>query len=125
MNTFMIRQSALQDNCYYIDFDGEYEIAGISRTTGITENEIHHIYEDNHGVFTADKHVYYFEKRGNAADAVESLNARLRPSKVGKTITLTEEEIEYIRKALINEDSNIIYTNTKVRDGIFDKLNRG
>lgn len=124
MNGFMIRQSALKDGAYYIDFNGEYEISKMSSCTGITENTIHHIYEDHKGVFDTNKHVYYFEQRGNAADAVEELSTKLFRSKVTRTVELTEEEIEFIRKALINEDSNIIFMKNDMRTSIFNKLNK-
>lgn len=123
MKTFMIRRSALKDGNYYIDFDGAYEISDISSCTGITENVIHHIYEDSKGHYDPDKHVYYFSEYGYANDAMEELRKAFRPSKVNKTVELTEEEIEYIRRALINEDSNIIYTNSNIRANIFNKLN--
>ncbi len=123
MKTFMIRDSAMKDGHYYIDFNGEYEVSRISSCTGITENFINHVYEDNGGVYESEKKVYYFQKRGLAVDAVKLLQGKLKPSKVGRTVELTEEEVEYIRKALINEDSNIIYTNNRIRTSIFDKLN--
>lgn len=120
----MIRESAIQVDHYYVDFDGEYELSGISSCTGITENTIHHIYENNQGIYDADRDVYYFPKYGFAADAVNALRGALKPAKIGRTITLTEDEIEHIRRALINEDSNIIYTKSKIRDAIFEKLNQ-
>lgn len=124
MKTFMIRQSAMRDDAHYIDFDGEYEISGISKCTGITENTIHQIFESNKGVYDNERNVYYFAQYGLAAEAVNELRGRLMPAKMGRTVTLSAEEIEYIRKALINEDSNIIHTKIKIRDSIFDKLNQ-
>lgn len=124
MRTFMIRESALKQGQFYIDFGGEFEVSNISAVTGITENNIDQIYERNGGVYNSEKNVYYFSHRGNAADAVNDLRSLLRPARMGRTVELTEEEIEYIRRALINEDSNIIYTKSKIRDAIFDKLNR-
>lgn len=124
MKTFMIRDSAIKSGAHYIDFDGEYEISAISACTGIVESTIHKIYENNEGQYDSDRNVYYFNERGNAADALNQLRENLRPAKVGRTVTLSEEEIEYIRKALINEDANIIYTRSKIRDSIFDKLNQ-
>ena len=124
MKTFMIRESAMKQEHYYVDFNGEYEISGISSCTGITENAIRHVYEKNEGIYDADRNVYYFLKYGYAAEAINELRGNLKPARVGRTVTLTEKEIEYIRKALINEDSNIIYTKSKIRDSIFDKLNQ-
>ncbi|MCF8020850.1 MAG: hypothetical protein K9L62_15840 [Vallitaleaceae bacterium] len=124
MNGFMIRESALKENHYYIDYNGEYEMSKISSCTGIAENVIEHIYLDHEGVLDSDKEVFYFNKRGNAADAVEALNNRVIRSKTSRTVELTEEEIEYIRKALINEDSNIIFTKNSIRTSIFNKLNK-
>ncbi|MDF1617720.1 hypothetical protein [Petrocella sp. FN5] len=124
MNGFMIRESALKDNYYYIDYNGEYELSKLSACTGITEKVIEHIYMEYDGVLDSDKGVFYFNKRGNAADAVEDLNSRVIRSKTSRTVELTEEEIEYIRKALINEDSNIIFTKNTIRTSIFNKLNK-
>ena len=124
MQTFMIRESAMRQEHYYLDFDGEYEISGISSCTGITENTLQQVYENNNGIYDTVRNVYYFPKYGFAADAVNELRGHLKPARVGRTVVLTGEEIEYIRKALINEDSNIIYTKSKIRDSIFDKLNR-
>jgi len=123
MKTFMIRNSAMKPNQFYIDFDGEYEISGISTCTGITENTIHHIYDNHGGFFDSERNVYYFDEYGKAGSVINDLRGRLKPAKIGRTVTLTEEEIEYIRRALINEDSNVIYTQSKIRDAIFDKLN--
>lgn len=123
MNGFMIRQSALKDGQFYIDFNGEFEVEMISKKTRIEGALIQRTYDENAGEFNADRHVYYFPKRGNAADAVEILNGLVKKSSVSRTVELTEAEIEYIRKALINEDSNIIFTNNKIRTSIFEKLN--
>jgi len=124
MKTFMIRQSAMKQGQFYIDFNGEYEISTISSCTGIPSHTIQSIYEQSSGTYNSDRNVYYFPMHGHAADAVNILRSNLKPAKVGRTVNLTEEEIEYIRRALINEDSNIIYTKGKIRDSIFDKLNQ-
>lgn len=124
MNGFMIRESALKDDHYYIDYNGEFELSKLSSCTGISENVIEHAYLEHDGLLDSDKEVFYFSKRGNAADAVEDLNSRIIRSKTSRTVELTEEEIEYIRKALINEDSNIIFTKHSIRTSIFNKLNK-
>jgi len=123
MKRFMIRKSALGDDWYYIDFDGEYEVAAISRITGITENLIHQIYEETKGTYDSERKVYYFAKRGLAVDATDRLKGKLKKSKMTKVIELTEEEVEYIRKALIKEDSNMIFTNKRIQTTLFNKLN--
>lgn len=123
MNAFMIRRSALKDDTFYIDFNGEYEVSALSMKTKITESEIHHAYETNGGEFDDERNVYYFSKHGAAADAVEMLSSKVKRGNISRIVELTEEEIEYIRKALINEDSNIIFTNNNVREKIFNKLN--
>lgn len=123
MNGFMIRKSALKDGKYYIDFFGDYTVEGISKRTRITENDIHHAYQNNKGDYDSERHVYYFPEYSSAAEAAEKLGGMLKPSQVTRSVELTGEEIEYIRKALINEDSNIIFTNSRIRSSIFDKLN--
>lgn len=123
MKKFMIRQSALAENQYYIDFSGEYTVPDIGRITGITENFIHKTYEDAGGVYNSERKVYYFSSYDLAVAATTILGENLKHSKMVKTIELTEEEIEYIRKALINQDSNIIFKNNRIKTTIFNKLN--
>lgn len=124
MSQFMIRTSALGEENFYIDFNGEYEVYKIASCTGINENIIDDTYNIYSGKYSKEKNVYYFNKRGNAVEVVEVLTDKLKRSMVTRTVDLTENEIEYIRKALINEDSNIIFTNNGVRTSIFNKLNQ-
>jgi hypothetical protein len=48
---------------------------------------------------------------------------KTRSEMKGKAVFLSENEIEYIRKALINEGSNTIHVKSKIKDAIFKKLN--
>lgn len=123
MKNFMIRRSALVEGSFYIDFDGEYEISKIAKITQIPANTLDHIYAEHYADYDSEHHVYYFAEYGNIADVVKVLDGLLKPGQVNRTVELTEEEIEYIRKALINEDSNVIFTKNSVRESIFRKLN--
>lgn len=124
MSQFMIRRSALKEGSYYIDFMGEYEVKQISGMTKIPGNTIDHIFVQNGGDFDSKNQVYYFSEYGHATDAVKELEEHIKPRNITRSLELTEEEIEYIRRALINEDSNVIFTKNSIRASIFNKLNR-
>jgi hypothetical protein len=47
----------------------------------------------------------------------------MKSDQKGRIISLTDAEIEYIRKALINEGSNTIHLKNSIKDAIFKKLN--
>ncbi|PKM95751.1 MAG: hypothetical protein CVU84_02810 [Firmicutes bacterium HGW-Firmicutes-1] len=121
-NGFMVRKSGVKDGNYYIDFEGEYIPENIKKLTGI--DSITDIYKNNKGEYDEEHDVYYFPSVDNAENAINDLVKLLRKSDHVRKVELTESEIEYIRRALINEDSNVIFTKNKIRESIFDKLNR-
>lgn len=123
MRTFMIRESAMMSGHYYIDFDGDYEIADISRVTGITMDTIHQVYENNGGIYNPERKVYYFVQYGEAAEAVNTLRHSLKPTRIGRPMLLSEEEIDYIRKALLN-DGDDSFESRRIKGSIFDKFNQ-
>ncbi len=120
---FIIRKSAVQEG-FYIDFEGEYEPEKIEAITGIDVAVIKETCLRFRGVFNQELNVYYFKTKDYAEQVVAELSKKTKPAKNVVMVELTTEEIEYIRKALINEDSNVIFTKSKIRTSIFDKLNR-
>lgn len=122
-NNFIVRKSGLKEDIYYIDYQGEYKLKQISTITGINMEKLTNIYETYKAFYDETIGVYYFNSVDKAEAVIEELLKLTKLSKNVKTISLTEEEIEYIRRALINEDSNVIFTKAKIRDSIFNKLN--
>lgn len=122
-NNFIVRKSGLKEDIYYIDYQGEYKLKQISTITGINMEKLTNIYETYKAFYDETIGVYYFNSVDKAEAVIEELLKLTKLSKNIKTISLTEEEIEYIRRALINEDSNVIFTKAKIRDSIFNKLN--
>ena len=122
-SNFIVRKSGINSNLLYIDFNGKYDIYHLQELTGISQDKIKTIYEKNGGNYSQESNVYYFDSKEMAQNAIDQLSKFIKPAYNVKTISFTEAEIEYIRKALINEESNIIFTKNKVRESIFQKLN--
>lgn len=122
-NNFIVRKSGLREDIYYIDYQGEYKLKQISTITGINMEKLTNIYETYKAIYDETIGVYYFNSVDKAEAVIEELLKLTKLSKNVKNISLTQEEIEYIRRALINEDSNVIFTKAKIRDSIFNKLN--
>ena len=123
-NGFALRKSGVKEGFFYIDYEGEYQPERIKKATGISVDTIQGIYKEAEGEYNEQFDVYYFKSEESAQEAIKSLARSLRKSDHVRTVELTESEIEYIRRALINEDSNVIFTKNKIRESIFDKLNR-
>ncbi len=123
MNDYIIRKSKLGDESYYIECNGRHKLVDISSFTGITKEKLEKMYKEHSGQYDDSKSLYYFSKYENCTDLIEALNKNSIVAKKVRNISLTEEEIEYIRRALINEDSNMIFTQGKIRESIFKKLN--
>lgn len=121
-DAFIIRESGFEKS-FYVDYRGVYSTDALEEVVGIDSQELNRIYEACNGVYNAERQVYYFHSREDAADAIDAVWLKVRPSLKGKALYLTEKEVEYIRRALINEDSNIISMNKAIKDGIFNKLN--
>lgn len=121
-NGFMVRKSGVKEGNFYIDYEGEYLPENIKKATGI--DDIVSIYKEHRAEYDEAHNVYYFDSEENAEDAINGLVKLLKKSDHVRKVELTESEIEYIRRALINEDSNVIFTKNKIRESIFDKLNR-
>ena len=122
-SNFIVRISGRRENSYYIDYQGVYKITEISKIVGIEAPKIKEIYLSNGGAYDEGQDVYYFNSieaaKGSVSDILKSTKAEHK----GRLIFLTETEIEYIRKALINENVQTIHVRNSVKDAIFKKLN--
>ncbi len=123
MNKYLIKKSKIKEGYYYVECDGAHDLDDVSEKTGISVEKLDEIYKKNDGVFCHAKEVYYFYGYSKCVNVIDVLNKHTKTKTPLRQISLTDEEIEYIRRALINEDSNIIFTESKVRDEIFKKLN--
>ena len=122
-SNFIVRTSGKRDGCFYIDYGGEYRISGIAKAAGLDVSQIKEIYLSNKGLYDESQEIYYFESVQSAKNVVLSVLKKVGVAYRGKLLFLTDIEIEYIRKALINEVGNYIHVNDKVKDNIFKKLN--
>lgn len=122
-SNLIIRKSGRKDNSYYIDYSGIYKIVDISKAVGISAPAVRDIYVSNGAEYDESLDVYYFNSSENANKAIAEILKKTKSALKGKAIFLTENEIEYIRKALINEGSNTIHVKNKIKDAIFKKLN--
>lgn len=123
MIDLLIRKSALY-NRFYIDYKGMYRIEEIAKALQIELETLKSIYVESKGDYDENQQVYYFDNIDFVKDCIGRIVKTAKPSQVEKKVFLTYEEIEYIRRALINEDSNVIFTGNAIRSSIFDKLNR-
>lgn len=122
-SSFIIRKSGRRENNYYIDYFGSYKTEDIAKITGLKPDTVKEIYTENGAIYDDSQEVYYFGSTEAAKNAVAQIFGKVRPSLKGKTVNLTEAEVEYIRQALINEGSNTIRLKNKIKDEIFRKLN--
>ena len=123
-NSFIARLSGIKKGYYYIDCAGIYRIGEIAKMAGIKAAALKDIYVRNEGEYDKSQDVYYFVDDAKVHKAIEEIIEAIKKDVRGRTISLTEAEIEYIRKALINEGSNTIHLKNKIKDAIFKKLNQ-
>ncbi|MCX7710247.1 MAG: hypothetical protein N2484_10420 [Clostridia bacterium] len=122
-SNFIVRISGRRENSYYIDYQGVYKITEISKVIGVEAAKIKDIYVGNGGDYDGSQDVYYFGSIDAAKSAVAQILKSTKSDHKGRIVFLTEAEIEYIRKALINENSNTIHVSNSIKDAIFKKLN--
>ncbi|MDP4181954.1 MAG: hypothetical protein Q8942_12785 [Bacillota bacterium] len=120
---FLVRASSMKERMCYVDYFGLYKLEDISKKIGLDQKELSEIYKSNKAVYDNQLEVYFFEDIENAKNVIHEIMKRIKSDKIGRTIVLTEAEIEYIRQALINEGSNSIHLSNKIKDNIFKKLN--
>lgn len=121
-NHFSVRRSAIAEG-YYIDYLGNYSIKALSDALSLDESLIKSVFDKYSFEYHEDMGVYYFNSSDKANEAISILVAGVPANKRGRAVYLTDNEIELIRKALINEDSNLLTVKKSYRDNIFKKLN--
>jgi len=122
-SNFVVRVSGRKKDTYYIDYIGMYKISDIAKIAGANVLEIKEKYLENGAEYDEELDVYYFNSIESAKKAISSILKNVKANKLGRMVLLTDTEIEYIRQALINEGSNTIRVNNKIKDAIFKKLN--
>jgi hypothetical protein len=123
LSSFIVRKSGRKENSYYIDYTGYYKTSDIARITGLETAAVTMIYIHHGAEYDGEQQVYYFGSLEAAKSAIAEIFSNVRPELKGKVLYLTEAEVEYIRRALINEGSNTIYLKSRIKDEIFKKLN--
>lgn len=122
-SNFIVRKSGRRENNYYIDYTGIYKTTGIAGITGLKAENIDKIYSSCGAIFDDEQEIYYFTSVDAAKSAIGEIFANVSADAKGKVVYLSEAEVEYIRRALINEGSNTIHLKSKIKDEIFRKLN--
>lgn len=122
-SNFIARMSGRKAGSYYIDYTGAYKIVEIAKVAGMEPSAVKEIYQKNGGAYDDSQDVYYFNSLDSAKKVISEICGNVRIDRKGRLIFLTEAEIEYLRKALINEGGNNIHISSKVKDAIFKKLN--
>ena len=122
-SNFIVRNSGKKANSCYIDYSGIYKVTEIARITGLEPSAVKEIYTGSGAVYDESQDVYYFGSIEAAKAAISGIFGNVRSELKGKLIYLSEAEVEYIRKALINEGSNTIHLKNRIKDEIFKKLN--
>lgn len=122
-SNFIVRVSGRKENSFYIDYQGSYKILDISKIVGIDAPTVKEKYVAHGGIYDENLEVYYFSSAENANKTISDILRSVKPGQNGRLICFTEIEIEYLRKALINEGVNSIHVSNKTKDAIFKKLN--
>lgn len=122
-SNFIARASGTRKGSYYIDYSGTYKVTDIARITGLKTSAVIEIYAGNGAVYDDLQEVYYFNSLESANRAIAEIFSNVKSDLKGRLLYLSEAEVEYIRKALINEGSNTIHIKSKIKDEIFKKLN--
>ena len=122
-SNFIVRMSGRRSDNYYIDYSGAYKANDIARITGLDPSAVKEIYTGNGAIYDDSQEVYYFGSLESTKKAIADIFDSVRVDFKGRLVYLSEAEVEYIRKALINEGSNTIHLKNKIKDEIFRKLN--
>ena len=122
-NSFIVRSSGRKVGYYYIDYIGHYKISDIAGEAKIDFSKLEQIYKESNLEYDSELDIYYFNDILKAKKAIADIISLMKTDNKGHLISFTETEIEYIRKALINESMGNIGIDSKLKDKIFKKLN--
>jgi len=122
-SNFIVRISGRGPSTYYIDCGGLYHISDIATQAGINADRLSKIYASNGGEVNRELDVYYFGSIESAKSAISAIFAMMQNSNKGKSVFFTEDEIEYLRKAMINDAMGFAGNNSRTVDIILKKLN--
>lgn len=120
---FIVRVSGRKENSYYLDCLGVYKVQDIAKIAGLKPAAVKEKYLANEAAYDENLDIYYFNSIDQARKTISSILNDMKAAQKGRVVFLTEAEIEYIRKALINEQSNTIHVKNNIKDEIFKKLN--
>lgn len=123
-SNFIVRISGHGAGTFYIDCCGLYKISDIAAGSGIKSDRLGKIYAKNGGEYNRDLDIYYFHSTESAKKAISDIYTVMQDSNKGKSIFFTDEEIGYLRKALINDASAFAGYSSRTIDNILKKLNK-
>lgn len=122
-SVFLVRSSGRFPGSYYIDCGGLYHIDEIAKGAGLDAERLRRLYEANGGRLSAEQDVYYFHDLENAKKTISGIFAAMKNSNKGKYVFFTEEEIQYLRKSVINDAMGFAGNDSRMVDAILRKLN--
>jgi hypothetical protein len=122
-SNFIVRISGRGPDTFYIDCGGLYHVSDIAKGAGVKPEKLVAIYTSKGGKLNTDYDVYYFSSVEDAKKAISDIFVIIRDSNKGKSFFFTENEIQYMRKALIYNASSFAGTDSRMADGILKKLN--
>lgn len=122
-SNFIVRSSGRSANTYYIDCGGLYHVSDIASVAGLSLKRLDKIYSLNGGVLNEELNVYYFHDIEKAKHVISEIFGVIKDSNKGKSVYFSEKEIQYLRKALINDASGFAGNNSRMVDAILKKLN--
>lgn len=118
-----VRGSGRFPGKHYVDLSGRFAAGDIAEVIGLSKESVEAVYQRFGAEYDTGIGVWFFDAREPALDAIRALGEQLAGLS-GKAVFLTNEEIDYIRQALINEGSNIINVRNELKKRIFEKINR-
>ena len=122
-SNFIVRISGRGPSAFYIDCEGIYHISDIAAGAGVSPEKISAIYSLHGGQLNNELDVYYFGSIDEARKAISDIYLVIQNSSSGKSVYFSEDEIDYLRKALIYNASSFAGTDCRMADGILKKLN--
>jgi len=122
-SSFIVRISGRGPSLFYIDCGGLYHISDIAANAGISASRLSKIYVSNGGALNSELDVYYFGSIDSAKTAISDIFSAMRNANKGKSVFFNEDEIEYLRKALINDAMGFAGNSSRMVDAILKKLN--